>query len=135
MRKTPVYSWTSDSRRLAPERRRLKPKAMPATSPTSREIPDPDESEFDARQLFISRKCEVRAVKDDRKVVLYDQLGRETHEIQLSNKVKLRAVSKKQFGGRKKLEFDDFAVGQRVKVNIRKSDGRILRIDVLPESE
>lgn len=99
------------------------------------EIPDPDESEFDARQLFVSRKCEVRGVKDDRRVVLYDEIGRETHEIKLSDKVKLRAVSKKQFDGRKKLEFSDFAVGQRVNVNIRKSDGRILRIDVLPKAD
>lgn len=99
------------------------------------EIPDPNESEFDARQLFYSRKCQVRGVLEDRTVVLYDELSRKTHEIRLSEKVKLRAVAKKEFDGRKKLAFADFAEGQRVKVNVRKSDGRILRIDFLPKAK
>ena len=94
-----------------------------------------DETEMEARDLFVARKCEVRGIGENRTVVLFDEFSRETHEIKLSEKVKLRAVKKKEFDGRKKLDFEDFAVGQRVKVNIRKSDGRILRIDVLPRAE
>lgn len=89
----------------------------------------------DARQLFVSRKFQVRGVGENNTVLLYDELGRKTHKLKLSKQIKLRAVSKKEFAGRKKLAFADFSEGQRVKVDIRKSDGRILRIDFLPKAD
>lgn len=99
------------------------------------ELPDREQDGLNPRLLVDFRKCEITEVRQaDRTIIVWDAQDRATHQIQLSPKVKLRAVNKRQFDGRKKLVFEDLAEGQRVKVNFRKNDGTILKIDVLPEA-
>ena len=97
------------------------------------EMPDREQDGLNPRALVGFRKCEITEVRADRTIIVWDDLDQATHRIQLSPKVKLRAVKKRQFDGRKKLVFEDLAEGQQVKVNFRKTDGTILQIDVLPE--
>lgn len=97
------------------------------------ELPDLEQDGIDPHALVGFRKCEITQVLADRTIIVWDELDQATHRIRLSPKVKLRAVNKRQFDGRKKLVFEDLAEGQRVKVNFRKNDGTILKIDVLPE--
>lgn len=99
------------------------------------ELPDREQDGLDPRALVSFRKCEITEVQQaDRTIIVWDELDQAAHRIRLSPKVKLRAVNKRQFDGRKKLVFEDLAEGQRVKVNFRKQDGSILQIDVLPEA-
>lgn len=97
------------------------------------EMPDREQDGLNPRALVGFRKCEITEVRADRTIIVWDDLDRASHRIQLSPKVKLRAVKKRQFDGRKKLVFEDLSEGQRVKVNFRKADGAILQIDVLPQ--
>lgn len=111
--------------------------ALAAAAPAAAsipELPDREQDGLDPRALVGFRKCEITEVGPDRTIIVWDEVDQATHRIQLSPQVKLRAVTRRQFDGRKKLVFEDLAEGQRVKVNYRKNDGRILRIDVLPES-
>lgn len=98
------------------------------------EMPDREQDGLDPRALVSFRKCEITEVLADRTIIVWDDLDQAAHRIRLSPKVKLRAVNKRQFDGRKKLVFEDLSEGQRVKVNFRKNDGTILQIDVLPEA-
>lgn len=107
--------------------------ALPATASIP-DIPDPDAGGIDPRQLVTFRKCEVARLGEGRTLFVFDELSEAIHKIELGKKVKLRAVSKAQFDGRKKLTFEDLEVGQVVKVSFRKADGQILRLDVLPET-
>ncbi len=95
------------------------------------EIPDPDAGGIDAHMLIGYRVCRVTEVREARTLVLFDEGDGQEHVISLDPKLKIRAQSKRQFDGRRKLQFEDLAVGQRLKVNFRKSDGGIVGIDVL----
>lgn len=76
--------------------------------------------------------CEVRRILEPGVVELYDPDSERLHQVRLSKDVELTAQRKKDFGGRKKLEFADLESRQTVKVTFRPSDGRILRIKVVP---
>lgn len=65
------------------------------------------------------------------RLYLFDPETEKTHVVVLSDKTKLTARRKKDFEGRRKLEFDDLAVGQTLKVSYRLDDGRITSIQVL----
>ncbi len=79
-----------------------------------------------------SAKLTVRNVASDpARLYLFDPETEKTHVVVLSEKTKLTARSKKDFDGRRKLEFGDLASGQTLKVTYRLDDGRITSIQVL----
>jgi hypothetical protein len=82
-----------------------------------------------------SVKLVVKEVHPNGSVVFLDTEREESMAVQVTDKVELTAKKKKDFGGRKKLEFADLAVGQIVKVRYRTSDGQILSIQVIGESQ
>jgi len=82
-----------------------------------------------------SVKLVVKEVHPNGSVVFLDTEREESMAVQVTDEVELTAKKKKDFGGRKKLEFADLAVGQIVKVRYRTSDGQILSIQIVGESQ
>ncbi len=82
-----------------------------------------------------SGKLVVKEINPNGTVVFFDTEKEESVAIQLTEKVELSAQKKKDFGGRKKLEFADLKVGQIVKLRYRTSDGEILSVKIIGQSE
>lgn len=113
--------------------------AVPATLMAS---VDDAQSPWDAEEdgqyptdVTRSVKLVVKEVHPNGSVVFLDTEREESMAVQVTDQVELTAKKKKDFGGRKKLEFADLAVGQIVKVRYRTSDGQILSIQVIGESQ
>ena len=85
-----------------------------------------------ASDITASTRLIVRRVENDPdRVYLYDPDAEETHVVLISEKTKLSARRKKDFDGRRKLKFDDLAMGQTLKITYRLDDGRITSIQVV----
>ena len=82
-----------------------------------------------------SVKLVVKEIHPNGGVVFIDTELEESHTIQVAEDIQLTARKKKDFGGRKKLEFADLKVGQVVKLTFRTSDGAILGITILGQSQ
>lgn len=82
-------------------------------------------------EVVSSMKFVVHEVSNDRTLVLIDEDQERPHRIQLSEDVPLTAKSKKDFEGRKDLDFGDLAVGQRLKVTFSADSGKIIRVKIL----
>ena len=96
------------------------------------------DSEVDGQfptEVTRSVKLVVKEIHPNRGVVFIDTELEESHTVQLAEDIQLTASKKKDFGGRKKLEFADLKVGQIVKMTFRISDGAILGITVLGQSQ
>ncbi len=52
-------------------------------------------------------------------------------QVEVADNVRIRAQDKKEFEGRKKLVFEDLAVGQKLRVTVLPSQERILSLVVL----
>jgi hypothetical protein len=80
-------------------------------------------------------KLVVKEIHPNGSVVFLDTEKEESLAVQLTEDVEFSAQKKKEFGGRKKLEFADLKVGQIVKLRYRTSDGQILSIKVIGQSQ
>ena len=96
---------------------------------------DSDEDGQYPTEVTRSVKLVIKEINQDGSVVLLDIEREESVAVQLSEKVELSALKKKDFGGRKKLEVADLKVGQIVKVRYRTSDGQVLSIKVIGQSQ
>jgi hypothetical protein len=86
-------------------------------------------------EITRTMNCEIRRILEPGVVELYDPESKRLHQIRLSDRIELTAQRKKDFGGRKKLEFGDLKSQQSVKVTFRPSDGQILRIKVVQDKK
>ena len=86
-------------------------------------------------EVVSSIKCLVHEVGENRTLVLIDEADEQPHRIQLAKSIPLLAKSKKQFDGRRKLEFSDLQPGQRVKVTFASQTGEILRLKILESDQ
>ena len=85
-----------------------------------------------ASDVTASTRMVVRRVETDPdRIYLYDPEIEETHVVLISEKTRLSARRKKDFEGRRKLEFGDLAMGQTLKITYRLDDGRITSIQVV----
>ncbi|RMH19523.1 MAG: hypothetical protein D6696_10395 [Acidobacteria bacterium] len=73
----------------------------------------------------------VQKIGPDNTLQVIDKRTEEVHRIQLAGDVPIRARSKKDFDGRRKLTFADLAVGQRIKLTYRAADGKIVSLKVV----
>lgn len=93
------------------------------------------EDGIDPSSVTASAKLTVRRVESEPdRLYLYDPESEKTHVVVLSEKTKLTARRKKDFDGRRKLEFADLETGQTLKVTYRTDDGRITSIQVLEKA-
>ncbi len=90
---------------------------------------------LDPSEVTASAKLTVRRVENEPdRLYLYDPSSEKTHVVVLSEKTKLTARRKKDFDGRRKLQFSDLEAGQTLKVTYRTDDGQITSIQVLEKA-
>ena len=89
-----------------------------------------DESQG-STQLTVALRAEIVEVGEDGALLVEDERTGRQATIQITDGVALRADRKKDFGGRRQLALADLEPGQRVRVTLRKDDGRVLEIRVL----
>jgi hypothetical protein len=91
---------------------------------------DSDESQG-STQLTEVVRAEIVEVGEDGALLVEDERTGRQATFQITDGVALRADRKKDFGGRRQLALADLEPGQRVRVTLRKDDGRVLEIRVL----
>jgi hypothetical protein len=76
--------------------------------------------------------CQVIRVETDRTLRVLSETGE--HQVRINEKVPIRAQAKRQFEGRRKLDFADFSPGQWLKLTYLHEDGRIRRVRVMEKA-
>jgi hypothetical protein len=103
--------------------------ALPALAST----PTPGGKAWDSGEspTAVTRTVEARVleVREGRTLVLVDKDERQ-HVVQVSDKVEIRAQSKKDFDGLKKLDFGHLREGHRLKITFYADSGQLVRIQV-----
>lgn len=92
--------------------------------------------EGDQTTTMVTQTVEARVVEvvqAERTLILMDEKERQ-HRVQIPEDVSIRAQSKKEFDGLRRLEFAHLREGQRLKLTFRADDGRLVRIQVLRQS-
>ncbi len=113
----------------------LLPALAAASTPNPTAQAGRTEEGIDPATVTATTKLTVRRVESDPdRLYLYDKESEETHVVVLTEKTRLTARRKKDFDGRRKLEFGDLAAGQTLKVTYRVADGRITSIQVLDKA-
>lgn len=93
---------------------------------------DSDPWESKRKKSLRMIKCHLRDIQELGRIYVQDVGGGNPYWIQLPDAVKIRAASKADFDGRKKLNLEDLEVGQRLELTLRKKDDEILVVRVRP---
>ena len=80
-------------------------------------------------------RCSIQEIEELGRIYVEDASDRSRYWIQLPTSVKIRAVHRQSFGGRKKLKLKDLEVGQRLVLTLRQRDDEILKVQVRPPLE
>ena len=78
--------------------------------------------------------CTITKVLPGRVLMVKDEQTRSFRYLELTPTTSVKAKKKSEFGGRKKLSFEDLTAGQQIKVTHLISTGEILKIRVLGQS-
>lgn len=106
-----------------------------SSTPNSGQTGNRQADGIDPGQITESARLVVRGLETEpNRIQLYDPETETTHVVVLTEKTKLTARRKKDFDGRRKLEFADLETGQTVKVTYRTDDGRITSIQVMDKA-
>ena len=76
-------------------------------------------------------RCTVTKVLPDRVLMIKDEETKSFRFLEVPPTASLKAKKKADFGGRRKLEFEDLAVGHQIKVTYTIATGEISKIQVL----
>ena len=76
--------------------------------------------------------CHLREVQELGRIYVQELSGAPAYWIQLPDDVRIRAVRKADFDGRRKLKLEDLKAGQRLKLTLRKTHDEILVVRVRP---
>lgn len=107
----------------------------PAAAPLGASVPggnnEPWRSDDGPRPTAVTGTVEavIVEVRDDRTLIVRDDLERE-HEIQLPEKAKIKAANRRDFDGKKKLEFAQLRPGHELKITFLTATGEIVRVKV-----
>lgn len=76
-------------------------------------------------------KCVIVELKGPDMVLLEDPATGEKQPYRLAAGIRLKAKNKEDFGGKKRLTFEDLAVGQEVKVSIAPAKREVVSLRVI----
>jgi hypothetical protein len=76
-------------------------------------------------------KCTITEIRPGQVLRILDDETEQVHLVEFSPSIPLQAKNKKDFEGRKKLDFEDLAIGQRIKMTYKVATNEILKIKVL----
>ncbi len=102
-----------------------------STTAPGPQVSDPDAGASPV-EVTGSVHCRIVGIEANRTLRVRHQTGEA--RIHIGDKVSIRAKTRKQFNGRKKLSFADFTPGQWLKLTYMLEDGAIDRIKVLPKA-
>jgi len=93
----------------------------------------PFETELGQPDAEVTRSVDlvITDLGPDHQVRLLDPRTERVVTLKLTDSVPLRARSKNEFDGRKRLAWEDLAKGQKVRLTFRPNDGVIIRLTVL----
>ncbi len=91
----------------------------------------PDAGRDPATATIVVKATVVDVLEGRRLALQPEEDGAGRIEVQLADDVRIRAQNKKEFNGRKKLVFDDFVVGQKLRITVLPAQERILSFVVL----
>lgn len=112
----------------------LAPGALVASVPVGGQQPWSSEEGPRPTAVTGSVECVVVEVRDDRTLVVRDDQERE-HVVQIPEKAKIRAEHRREFDGRRKLEFGQLRAGHELKLTYLTENGEIVRVKVLGTAE
>ncbi len=92
--------------------------------------PEKDFRETDLKKSLRRIRCDLHEVQDLGRIYVQELGGGAPYWIQLPNTVKIRAYSKADFDGRKKLKLEDLEAGQRLELTLRKKSDEIMIVRV-----
>ena len=107
------------------------PAIAAASTPTGGQTGNTKEGLSPSDVIGYARLTLRSVAAEPNRLYLFDPETEKTHVVVLSEKTKLTARKKKDFDGRRKLDFGDLEAGQKLKVTYRLDDGRITGIQVL----
>ena len=99
----------------------------PTLGAVQRPPPDPP-------KVIAHLKCTITEVLPDHVLMVRDEQTKSFRFLELTPATSLNAKKKADFGGRKKLEFEDLAAGQRIKLTYKIATGEILKAQVLDQA-
>lgn len=108
----------------------LAPAALVASVPVGGQQPWDTEEGPRPTAVTSSVECVVVEVREDRTLVVRDGHERE-HVVQIPEKAKIRAKNRREFDGKKKLEFGQLRPGHELKLTFLRENGEIVRVKVL----
>jgi len=79
-------------------------------------------------------KCTITEVRPGQVLRILDDETERVHLLEFTPSIPLQAKNKKSFDGRKDLDFEDLAVGQRIKITYKIATNEILKIKVLDQA-
>ena len=79
-------------------------------------------------------KCTITEIRPGQILRILDDETEQVHLLEFTPSIPLQAKNKKDFDGRKKLGFEDLAVGQRIKLTYKIATNEILKIKVLDQA-
>jgi hypothetical protein len=79
-------------------------------------------------------KCTITEVRPGQVLRILDEETERVHLLEFTPAIPLQAKNKAAFDGRKQLDFEDLAVGQRIKVTYKIATNEILKIKVLDQA-
>ncbi len=106
--------------------------SLKASSPAAIPVGIDDGSPSSITADFYCKVLEVERANS--KLVLLELESETSHEVVLDDSVKLRARSRRDFDGRKKLGLADLRAGQEIKIRVLLTDGSIRRITVVKQA-
>lgn len=109
--------------------------SLPASASTTapgRQVWD-SEDDLPSTAVTEAVKCTVIEVLPERMLVVEDEHGRR-HALAIPEQAKIKAQSKKEFDGRKELEFGQLQPGHKLKVTFLAENGVIVRVQVLKQA-
>lgn len=108
----------------------LLPAALEASVPTGGRQPWDSDDGPRPTAVTASVECVVLEVREDRTLLVRDELARE-HVVQIPESAKISARNRREFDGRKKLEFAELRAGHELKLTFLTASGAVVRVKVL----
>ena len=109
---------------------------LEASTPNQTARPGPAElpTGASATDVVAHLKCTITEIRPGQVLRILDEKTEQVHLLEFTPSIPLQAKNKADFEGRKKLNFEDLAVGQRIKMTYKVATNEILKIKVLDQA-